>query len=89
VIQCLAFVLLSALISDLRVLWFGVVLGGAFIAIGLKGLSEDGLPFSPERTITGRPARIIGIACIAFGAAWIVGMFILFLVMREAPSRPH
>ena len=44
----------------------------AFIAIslGLKGFSENGLPLTKKKNLTGKTAKIIGTVCIIIGVAF-------------------
>jgi hypothetical protein len=48
----------------------------AFMAIGLKGFSEEGLPVTPERNLTGTTAQLIGVGCMTFGFA--VGLALIW-----------
>lgn len=48
----------------------------AFMVIGLKGFSEEGLPVTPDRNITGTTAQVIGIGCMTFGFA--IGLVLIW-----------
>jgi len=64
---------------------FGAILliavGIGAIKLGAKGLSFEGLPFSDEIRIVGRPAKIIGVICIVLGIG-IFGLGVLVLIAR-------
>ncbi len=50
----------------------GIVLGLGAIALGCKGFTRSGLPFSPYKSITGGPAKVIGGVCILVGLGFLV-----------------
>jgi hypothetical protein len=53
-------------------------LGIATIGLGCKGFTREGLPWSKRRNITGKPAEIVGVACMVIGAAFVCfGLFML------------
>lgn len=45
----------------------GFVIAIGAVSLGLKGFKPEGLPLSRTKNLTGRPARVVGVACIAFG----------------------
>ena len=49
----------------------GVAVGIGAILLGLKGFTRDGLPFTKSKRITGTSAKVIGVACIVVGLAFI------------------
>ena len=51
----------------------GILIGVGAIALGIKGFTATGLPFTQTKRITGAPAIVIGILCILFGIAAIAG----------------
>ena len=53
-----------------------VVLCVLIVALGAKGFTRDGLPFSSKTTLTGRRGRVVGAAAIAFGVAVIAASYI-------------
>jgi hypothetical protein len=48
-----------------------ISLGIATIGLGCKGFTRKGLPWSKRRNITGKPAEIVGVACMIIGAAFV------------------
>jgi hypothetical protein len=58
-----------------------LLLGIGAIVLGLKGFSEKGLPWSKDKSITGTPAKAIGIICILFGALCFLLVGLVFLVV--------
>jgi hypothetical protein len=53
-----------------------LLLGYGTICLGRKGFSQQGLPFTEERWITGIPAKIIGAICIFIGLIFAFGAFV-------------
>ena len=43
-------------------------IGVGLVALGIKGFSEEGIPFSAEKTLKGQTGRVVGIVCIVIGA---------------------
>lgn len=60
-------------------------LGVALVLTGVKGFSPEGIPFSAERTLTGRTARIVGVVCLVAGSP--IALAGLWLIVKIA-NRP-
>jgi hypothetical protein len=50
---------------------FVVILGIAVLRLGIKGFSEEGLPWAYSWRLVGAGARVIGSLCILLGLLWI------------------
>ncbi len=48
---------------------FIAALGVAFLAIGAKGFTRGGIPFSATTVLQGKTARIVGTICCLVGVA--------------------
>jgi hypothetical protein len=46
-------------------------IGFVAVYLGIQGFSPRGIPWSKERNITGRVARVVGSLCIALGIACV------------------
>jgi len=67
------------------ILWSA--LGTVSVVLGLKGFSRRGLPFSSKKTLTGKPARVVGSLCILFGLLCYALMVVIiyFQSIRQQP----
>src|SRR5262245_7656287 len=65
------------------------VLAAAFIAIGVKGYSANGLPLSRRTSLEGRPGYVVGTASIVIGvAALVLGAYDLIDRPSVPPGQP-
>ena len=63
----------------------------AIVALGVKGFKPEGLPLTGSRSITGKPAKIIGSVCVAFGLLLfllVVGVEVVGLLVRNGTIPP-
>ncbi|MEM9416611.1 MAG: hypothetical protein AAGA29_14215 [Planctomycetota bacterium] len=58
------------------------VVGVGAILLGVKGFTEEGIPWSSSTNITGKKAKVIGITCIVFGIP--VSLLALFMMVFQA-----
>ena len=62
------------------------VLAVFLIILGIKGFTKSGLALSKTKTLTGRPAKIVGASCIFFGTAMLVAILVfIFGFLQKSP----
>jgi hypothetical protein len=61
-----------------------IVASIGLMALGIKAIF-GGLVLSKEKTLTGTPAKVVGVLCILGGLAVLPGLFLLISLL----SRPH
>lgn len=49
------------------------------ISLGIKGFSDQGLPLTKGRNITGSGAKVIGVICFVLG---LVGLYFIAMMLR-------
>lgn len=54
-----------------------------FVVIGAKGFTEEGVRVSKSKVIRGRPGKILGSICIAFGIICIPLFILLFVLYMK------
>ena len=63
--------------------WAGLLLFGLLIwggvSLGIKGFSDEGIPFTKDKQITGPAAKLIGVVCFALG---LMGLVWVLLMIR-------
>lgn len=58
-----------------------------FIVLGVKGFTANGLALSKSKSITGTPAKIVGVCCILAGIGLIPLFLLAFALYSKALSR--
>ncbi|GAC1334866.1 MAG: hypothetical protein NVSMB14_02100 [Isosphaeraceae bacterium] len=63
-----------------------VVVAVGLIILGIKGFTKSGLALSKEKTLTGRPAKIVGACCIFAGTSMLIAFVAFFVwIIKTSP----
>jgi len=61
----------------------GLILGVVVILLGVKAFTENGIPLTKEKNLTGTTAKVIGVICILLGILFILdGVLATFSIMN-------
>jgi len=59
------------------------VIGIAAILLGVKGFSDEGLPFTSKKRLNGTAGKVTGVVCILIGALFLLdGAFAIYRMSR-------
>ena len=61
--------------------------GVGLVLLGIKGFSEEGIPFSAEKTLKGSTGRTVGIICIVIGSPIALAALWLMIKTSSMPRR--
>lgn len=68
------------------------ILGGLAILLGAKAFTQNGLPLTRTKNLTGKTAKVIGVACILLGVVFLVDGVLstknIITLLRSDRARP-